>query len=111
MNLKKKKAFIFLNYMMMKLQKMKKKLSGKTGPVGKMDETFQVPLLNYFILPEFSRNGKCCTEGVRNIFAIFTLKLKGNIQGIRGKLNLAEGKNAFYQLEKGLGNKQRQCDL
>lgn len=33
-------------------------------------------------------------EGVRNIFAIFTLKVKGNTQGIRkGKtLNLAEKK-------------------
>lgn len=32
-------------------------------------------------------NGKHHMEGARNIFAIFTLKVKGNTQGIRKKEN------------------------
>lgn len=81
--------------MQMKLER-KRKLSGKIGPVGdtqqKTDEAFQISLLHYFIQREFSINGKRHTEGVRNIFAIFTLKVKENIQGIRKEktLNLAE---------------------
>lgn len=52
----------------------------------------------YFIKCEFSINGKCCAEGFRNIFAIFTLKVKGNIQGIRTgqTLNLAEEKKIHF---------------
>lgn len=60
-----------------------KKLSGKTGPVGgysgRNGWNFLGAPSKYFILPEFSRNGKCCAEGVRSIFVIFTLKLRRDI--------------------------------